>query len=141
MKNKYSILAILIAICCACSHSGVKPVPIQPEDMCSYCRMAISAKQFAAELITNDEKIYKFDDTGCMLNFIEKESPKIQAIYVADFYSDEWIAAKQAHFVATDAVSTPMGGGFLAFANTDDAGNAAYKFKGRLLKFTQLKQR
>ena len=108
--------------------------------MCSYCRMAISAKQFAAELITKDKKIYKFDDTGCMLNFINKQKPKIQAVYVADFYSDEWIAAENAQFVATPTVSTPMGGGFLAFENTNDAEVASSKFKGRLLKFSELKK-
>ena len=143
MKNKISAGLIFILIFyAACSSSPSKPVPIQPEDMCSYCRMAISSKQFAAELITSDEKIFKFDDTGCMLNFINTKNNgrKIAALYVADFNSEKWITAEQAHYVFTEKVQTPMNGNFLAFENSHDASKAASKYEGRLLNFTELKQ-
>ncbi|MCI0613818.1 nitrous oxide reductase accessory protein NosL, partial [bacterium] len=114
-----------------------------PEDMCSYCRMAISTKQFAAELITSDEKVFKFDDSGCMLNFIDTKNSgrKITVLYVADFKSHEWIPAESAHYVSTDKVPTPMNGGLLAFQNTKDASDAASKYEGQLLNFEELKQR
>lgn len=143
MRNKISSGLIFILLFFAgCSPSSSKPVPIQPEDMCSYCRMAISSKQFAAELITSDQKIFKFDDTGCMLNFINRKNAgrKITALFVADFNSQKWIPAEQAHYVSTDKVQTPMNGGFLAFQNINDASKAASKYEGRSLNFTELKQ-
>lgn len=143
MRNKISSgLIFIILFFAGCSSSLSEPVPIQPEDMCSFCRMAISSKQFAAELITSDEKVFKFDDTGCMLNFInhKKGDRKIVALYVADFNSQKWITAEQAHYVFTEKVQTPMNGNFLAFENSHDASEAASKYEGRLLDFTELKQ-
>jgi len=143
MRSKISIGQILIVFFYAsCSSSVPEPVQIQPEDMCSYCRMAITSKQFAAELITTDEKVFKFDDTGCMLNFINtKNSGKIAALYVADFKSREWIPAEHAQYVSTDKVPTPMNGGFLAFQNAKDASDAVSKYEGRLLTFVELEKR
>jgi len=140
MKNKLSIASILIALCylSGCSQSIPKPVPIQSEDMCGYCRMSITEKQFAAELITPDEKVFKFDDAGCLMNFIETRDSKTAALYVTDFNSRAWIPAERAYYVSTAKVQTPMGGGFLAFQNANDASDAVLKYNGRLLIFGEL---
>jgi copper chaperone NosL len=143
MKNKINTgLLLTVLFVSGCSSSATRAVPIQPEDMCSYCRMAISTKQFAAELITSDEKVFKFDDIGCMLNFIDTNHSgrKIAELYVADFNSVKWIPAEQAHYVTTDKVQTPMNGNFLAFENAKDASATATKYQGRLLNFPELKQ-
>jgi copper chaperone NosL len=143
MRNKISIgLIFIVLLCAGCSSSQPEAVPIQPEDMCSYCRMAITSKHFAAELITSDEKVFKFDDIGCMLNFVDTKTAgkQITALYVADFNSQQWIPAEQAHYVSTDKVQTPMNGNFLAFENPKDASEAASKYEGRLLNFADLKK-
>lgn len=140
MKNKINPAQILMIVgfLVGCSSSTPQPVPIEPEDMCSYCRMAISSKQFAAEIIMQDEKIYKFDDAGCLLNFLDAKNPKFTALYVTDFNSVSWIPAESAFYVSTQKVSTPMSGGLLAFKLQNDASDAANKYEGQLLSFKQL---
>jgi copper chaperone NosL len=104
--------------------------------------MAISQKQFAAEIISTNDNVFKFDDIGCMLNYIEKHQMKgkIAASYVMDFEKGNWILAEQASFVATNEIQTPMGGGYLAFHNDEEARSASNRFKGRLLTYSQLIQ-
>jgi copper chaperone NosL len=104
--------------------------------------MVISEKQFAAEIISTNDEVFKFDDIGCMLNYIEKHQMqhKIGARYVMDFEKRNWILAEQASFVATNEIQTPMGGGYLAFQNNEKAQSAIQRFKGRLLTYSQLIQ-
>jgi copper chaperone NosL len=79
--------------------------------------MAISQIQFAAEIIDRDENVYKFDDIGCMRDFIRHGQLKAPAAeeYVRDYSTKEWLTAKAAHFVRAAAFSTPMGSGIVAF--------------------------
>ena len=63
-----------VAVFTNCQTRAFEPVAIVPEDMCSYCKMAISEKRYAAELIDSEGQAFKFDDIGCMVNFTK--SPK-----------------------------------------------------------------
>jgi copper chaperone NosL len=142
MKDRHNgrKIIILIAIFLAFCSSTTKPVALHPEDMCSFCKMAISQKQFASEIISTDGDVFKFDDIGCMLNYIKKRQMKgkIAASYVMDFEKTNWILAEQASFVATNEIQTPMSGGYLAFHNNKEAHLASQRFKGRLLTYSQL---
>jgi copper chaperone NosL len=141
-RRFHSCSLIVIALFLPFCSSGIKPVDLNPEDMCSFCRMAISEKQFAAEIITKNGDIFKFDDIGCMLNYIKgkKLRNEIAASYVMDFEKRNWIAADHANYVATSEVQTPMGGGFLAFETRENAQSAVSRFKGHALSYSQLMQ-
>lgn len=83
--------------------------------------MAISDQRFAAEIIDEHGEAFKFDDIGCMFDFMEQRTDvKINGRFVKDFETKEWIPYEKAVIVDTD-VRTPMGSGKLAFA---DAGRA-----------------
>lgn len=129
--------AILLA---ACGRAEIAPVNINPEDMCSMCRMAISEKQFAAEFITQDGDVFKFDDIGCMRDYLKARADrsKIAAFFVADFNSKTWLRAESARFVKSDEFATPMGGHLAAFQTEERARDAATKFKGQHLSFADV---
>ncbi len=38
-------------------------------DICHFCKMTLMDNKFGAELVTQNGKIYKFDDMNCFLNF------------------------------------------------------------------------
>jgi copper chaperone NosL len=123
-----------------CQKRGIAPVALEPEDMCSYCRMAISEKQYAAEVIDSDGQAFKFDDMGCMVNFIEgkKNRAPIVAYFVMDFDKREWIKGEDAFYVRTHEVKTPMNGGLVAFRTQSEAQQAVDKYQGKLLRWKDI---
>ena len=102
--------------------------------------MAISEKRYAAEFIDRDGGAFKFDDIGCMLNFIKGQQNKnqIAAYFVMDFDERQWIKAADAYFVRSSEFQTPMDGSIAAFKDEAKAEVAAGKYHGKLLRFTDL---
>lgn len=123
-----------------CQKQAIVPVAIAPEDMCSYCKMAISEKQYAAELTDSEGQALKFDDIGCMANFIKtkKNTAKPVGYFVMDFNERQWIKAEDAFYVRSAELSTPMNGGLIAFKTEAKAQEAAIKFHGKLLRFKDI---
>src|SRR5688500_7286310 len=82
----WTVFAVGI-ILAGCHKSELEPVTIEPEDMCGFCKMAISEKRYAAEFIDIDGQPFKFDDIGCMVDFMQSKGNKqrIRAYFVMDF--------------------------------------------------------
>src|SRR5690242_7074487 len=109
-------IATLIVLA-QCQRGATEPVAIHPNDMCTFCRMSISEKRYAAELIDEDGEVFKFDDIGCMANFIKQKRNKatVHACFVMDFDRREWLKAENAFYVRSSELRTPMNGGIVAF--------------------------
>lgn len=123
-----------------CETSKFEPVALAPEDMCAYCKMAISEKRYAAELIDSEGQAFKFDDIGCMVNFIKskKNTAKVVAYFVMDFDERQWIKATDASYVRSSELNTPMNGGIIAFKDLAKAKEAADRYHGKLIRFEDL---
>jgi nitrous oxide reductase accessory protein NosL len=123
----------------ACGEAEIKPVDIAAEDVCTHCKMAISEKQFAAEIITPDGDALKFDDIGCMQDYLkEKPDTKIAAHFFVEYDTKQWLKGNGASFVKSKEITSPMGGGIIAFGNDTKAKTAAAEFSGQILSFTEL---
>lgn len=133
-------LVSVFLLSAACQTTKFEPVSLAPEDMCSYCRMAISEKQFAAEVIDGDSRAFKFDDIGCMVDFVEgkKNEVPIAAYFVMDFDKREWIKGEDAYYVRAPEVLTPMSGGVIAFSTQSQAQQAVDKYQGTLLRWRDI---
>jgi copper chaperone NosL len=116
------ILVCLFALMpMGCGSSEIKPIDIYPEDMCAHCRMAISDQHFASEIIAAEHDALKFDDIGCMQEFMEAHKElKISAVFLKDYTSRDWMPLNRATIVETD-LATPMGSGKVAFADSSEA--------------------
>jgi copper chaperone NosL len=113
------ILAVMMLV--GCGSSEIKPVDVYPEDMCAYCRMAVSDQRFAAEIISETRDVFKFDDIGCMENFQKKSaSLKLAAQFVKDYETKKWVPLEDATIVNTN-MFTPMGSGKVAFSDRSKA--------------------
>jgi len=123
-----------------CQTSKIAPVALAPEDMCAYCKMAISEKRYAAEFVDSEGQAFKFDDIGCMVNFIKnkKSSAKVVAHFVMDFDERQWTKAEGAYYVRSSELATPMNGGIIAFKNQAKAKEAADRYHGKLIRFEDL---
>ncbi len=120
--NQECVLIGLIGLLMAgCNLSELKPVDIFPEDACAQCRMAVSDRSFASEIITEDGEALKFDDLGCLENYRKKNpATKIRAIFVSDFDTKTWLSYEKSHIVKS-GITTPMGSGRVAFGDSAKA--------------------
>jgi len=102
--------------------------------------MAISQKKYAAEFVDNDGTVFKFDDIGCMFRFIKQRSQrdKVEAWFVMDYRTQQWLAAENATYVKSASLPSPMGSGLIALAKPADAEEYSQKYQGRILTFDDL---
>ena len=131
---------MVLTLLTACSHS-LQPVDIEPSDMCGYCRMAISQKQFAAEALDTEGNAIKFDDIGCMRRFLAAAEAKHRVRFVMDYGQRRWLNADAAFFVHGSRIPTPMAGGILAFGERSRAEAEAHAVGGEVLPFAALFKR
>jgi nitrous oxide reductase accessory protein NosL len=117
--KKFSLLLFLLFILIGCHKKEIGSVEKihWDRDMCERCKMAISERKFAFEIIDpKTGKAYKFDDIGCGVLWLEEEKIpwRDKAImWVTDAKTGKWIDAKKA-FYSDDSI-TPMAYGFAAY--------------------------
>jgi len=123
--HAHKIVPILI-VCLFFSCSRT-PEPIQyGKDACAHCKMTIMDRRFAAEIITSKGKVFKFDATECMADFL-KGNPEIAAnkksiFLVCDFnHPGQFVDARKSFFLNDNSVSSPMGGNLSAFLSEGSA--------------------
>ncbi len=86
-------------------------------DMCERCKMAISERKFAVQVIDpKSGKVYKFDDIGCAFLWFDDENISWEdkaKIFITDAKTGKWLDAKKT--IYTDDSITPMAFGFAAY--------------------------
>ncbi len=118
MSRLFAVLFIVLAA--ACSEEGATgPVDIVwDRDMCELCKMVISDARFVAQVRGGPKrKVYKFDDLGCAVNWLNGQTwagESATEIWVAERRSTReaviWLDARSANYVSEPL--TPMGYGF-----------------------------
>ena len=141
--NKITILVIGLAVY-ACS---VAPQPINyGQDGCHFCKMTIVDKVHAAEIVTKKGKVYKFDATECMVNYMTTIDTTTVALYLSNNYTEPeaLIDAQNATFLISENIPSPMGAFLSAFEHYDDAkktqsekGGTLYDWKALLAHLNQ----
>ena len=132
--------ALLLLSLAACGKGEIKPVELLPEDVCANCKMAISQKTFAAEILDSEQTAVKFDDIGCLARYISKRGRKYQvaAWFVTDRDSKTWIDATKAWYVQSDSIRSPMGSWIVAYRERNRAETAAAQPGYRLRTFAEI---
>lgn len=122
------ILAIAgsIAAVLSCTQSGPKDIALG-KDQCDNCKMTITDLKYAAELITEKGKVFKFDDLSCM-SMYESSNPEkaVKATkYVVDYPSGKFLELKKATLVKGGTIKSPMGGNTQSYQDKAAAQKAA----------------
>lgn len=133
---------LVISLLIGCDSRATGPIPISPDDACASCRMLISERRYAAEMLDTNGTIYKFDDIACMMRFARahgKNSPSVR-FYVTDHATGrDWMDARQASFARLrNSSSSPMASGLAAFRNSDEAARSIGARHTHLLSFDDL---
>lgn len=126
---KQAVLLCIIATTFFACTPKKEPI-VLGKDSCSFCKMTFTDARFGGEILTVKGRVYKFDDTHCILQFLKAGSvPKdaVNTIYVVDFLgAHNLIPVTQACFLTSDVLRTPMNGNTAAFATIDSL-NACLK--------------
>jgi len=106
----------------ACSSGVPTPVTIDlANDVCAHCRMVISSRATAAQLLTPGEEPRLFDDLGCLRSDLERAAPSAgTVIVVADHLTGDWLKVEDAVLTEVPGLQTPMGSGLIAHRTTAD---------------------
>lgn len=129
MKIKSFLLGVFFVLfLVSCQNKGPKSIAYG-KDQCDFCQMTISDDKFAAELITEKGKVYKFDDLHCLETYqkMEKKQNEKAQIYVSDFTTGKLIPFDKAIFLEGGKIESPMGGNVAAFSDKETAKQYAKK--------------
>lgn len=131
-----ALLILLTFFIISCSNKQAVPIKINV-DNCDYCAMSIADGRYAAEVITEKGRAYKFDDIKCMVNYCkESANIKMSAYYVNDFTQNNvLIPAQAAFFLSGETIQTPMRGGIVAFMSKSTAQEHEARLNAKLISW------
>lgn len=142
-KSKLAPTAVAMMLAVIVTSCNAGPEPIKTGvDNCNFCKMTISDVRFGAEVVTKKGKVYKFDDTHCILSFLktkELDKQNIKNIYFTNYAgSHQLINANNVLLLKADELKSPMSGNIAAFDNGDSLQEFQKKFSGTVTYWKNL---
>lgn len=141
MRTLYKICFVAIAFFFinSCS-TGPKSLDYG-NDGCHYCKMTIVDKIHGSELITDKGKVFKFDAIECMLNYISDNEELSARSFLTNYYElpTALIPTKEATFLISEKLPSPMGANLTAFKSKESAGKIQAEKGGKLYSWEALK--
>lgn len=133
------VVGVLMLLFAGCSQ---EPAKIHyGSDECVHCKMMITDDQFAAQIVTDKGKAYKFDAIECMVAYDrEHEEISEEPVRYVSNYNDggSWLKADQAQFVKSEVVSSPMGASLLALPTDTEAEKHITEKPGKLMDWIEV---
>jgi copper chaperone NosL len=120
------VIVLFVAFAAACGGGPRGPAELDTRhDNCRFCRMTVSDRRFAAQIVAPGEEALFFDDLGCVTSYLKdaKAAGTGSVLYVSDHRTREWVPAATAVFTRVEGLETPMGSGMVA--HRDAASRAA----------------
>lgn len=124
MRNVFLVIATLL-VSFSCSQQETGPVEVKwDRDGCDRCRMVLSDRYHAAQVRSGEEgkknKVFKFDDLGCAIIWLQDKPWKDKAeIWVNDYKTGEWLDARKANYITGQITPMEFGLGAKATATED----------------------
>jgi copper chaperone NosL len=136
-----AVMAFSFLITVTSCNAGPEPLKVGV-DNCYFCKMTISDARFGAELVTKKGKVYKFDDTHCILDYLktkEVESTNIKNIYLSNYSGKhQLIDVKNALLLQAAELRSPMAGNIAAFDLQDSLAVVQKHFPGTIVSWSEL---
>lgn len=141
MTTQYKFYLVILALF-SLNSCSTGPQSIEyGNDGCHFCKMTIVDKIHGSELISDKGKVFKFDATECMHNYISdnKELP-IGGLFT-NYYEapTAFIPTKEATFLISEQLPSPMGANLTAFKTKESAEKVQAEKGGKLYTWEALK--
>lgn len=123
----------------ACSR-GYEPIEYG-KDACAHCKMTIVDDRYAAELVTDKGRAYKFDDVMCMKQYAtEQHTEGNNLLFVAPYFKNrlEPLPAGEAFYLKHEFFKSPMNGNFAAFADEKEAQSLMDSLSATAVRWEQI---
>ena len=133
----YSILALLLFM----FNCTVSPKVIDyGNDGCSFCKMTIVDRLYAAEIVTHKGKVYKFDASECMVNYLDEFDASEIKLYLTNVFEKPEVLenALEATFLISKNLPSPMGAYLTAFKSKAEAEKVQAENGGKLYNWNEL---
>ena len=129
-----------LVVASACAAGPVRPVAIDlSHDACASCRMIISSRATAAEIVAPGEEPRLFDDLGCLRKGLAAGAPPAGAvIFVADHLTGDWLRIEEAVFTEVPSLPTPMSSGLVAHRDTSERDQDPAARGGRAVQWREV---
>ena len=142
---KKSIPVAMLMLVVLLTSCNTKPQPFAyGKDICDDCKMTIMDPKFGGEIITKKGRIYKFDDSHCMVHFLKggtvKESDIAQSVFVNYDNEKDFLNVRSSYFVVSDQLKSPMNGNAACFPTQQIAEQKAKQLNGTVKNWDQLYQ-
>ncbi|MBJ6118320.1 nitrous oxide reductase accessory protein NosL [Pontibacter sp. BT310] len=142
MKPLKSLVSFMltVALLTACS---VEPKPIPyGETNCAHCNMTVADNRFGAELVNDKGKAIYFDSSECLAAFVNEQPEQgnnAAYLMVTDYTNpNQIINAREAHFLQSRELPSPMGMFLTAYADAGAAQKMQQEHGGRLLNWEEV---
>lgn len=141
MKTLYNLSFVVVALFVLNScNTGPQPIDYG-NDGCHFCKMTIVDKIYGSQLISEKGKVFKFDATECMLNYIQVHKELSTASMYTNYYEapTAFITMQEATFLITEKLPSPMGANLTAFKTKESAEKIQAEKGGKLYTWEPLK--
>ena len=134
-------LAIFSVLHLSSCSNAAEPIKIGV-DNCYYCKMTISDNKYGAEVITKKGKIFKFDDTHCLVSEIKEGgigTSIVGEIYFSDFCTPHsLVKSDHAFYLQSSEMKAPMGGNIAVFGSLDSLNVYKARVGGSEISWSQV---
>jgi len=116
MPHVLSVTGVLMLFCLSACSQNAEPIKYG-KDNCSHCNMTIMKSNFGGEMVTKKGKVYKFDDAGCLQDFLAEKKigqGEVGKIYLNDIDKGQLVDSEQLIIVKNNSFRTPMASGIFA---------------------------
>ncbi|PRY03377.1 copper chaperone NosL [Pontibacter ummariensis] len=140
MKKKLNLLFALMGLLLLACEVAPQEI-VYGQVNCAHCNMTVSDSRYGAELVSSKGKAFMFDSAECLAAYLIDNPEKKQDaafVLVTDFAKpNTLIDVKNAAFLQSENLPSPMGLFLTAFADKNTAGQFQQKHKGRLLSWEE----
>ena len=122
MHKLIYIITIFLLISCT-----AKERPIEyGTDECAYCKMIMMDHRYGSELVTEKGKVYPFDAAECLIDYMhanEDIAAEASFVLITPYtHPNTLFNAKEASYLVSGKMPSPMGAYLTAFMDTGTAG-------------------
>jgi copper chaperone NosL len=137
---QFLLILILLTFVTSCN-TAAEPIKLG-SDNCYFCKMTISDPRYGAEIVTKKGRVYKFDDTHCLIACLktkELSGNDIQNTYLTNFSNGhQLLHTTEALLLQSNDLREPMGGNIAAFKELDSLQQTQKQYPGTRINWNEI---
>ncbi len=142
-KKQPAMLAaiVLLGMAHGCQKTDMPSAIKLNSDKCEFCKMTLTEPGFAAALLTEKGREYKFDDLSCLVRYKNTNAATkgFRSFWAADYLPPhQWVNAETAFFISAPTLRSPMAGNVAGFSSEAEAQKAATQHNATVIKWAEV---